>query len=445
MRITDSIIKIVNGYSFDLIHWSNDVILSIEWTTAGIDDVIKRIKEVIGKDLFDEKRMMRLGKIVLGATKLSGIHITSKKYLSGISDISFFTTGQMSSAIFFKVTRGETKYISKVVPLQLPHTYQSIKSDTKYIWNNVESLNYATFLKESWMCCFSQQHLSKYTPCFACIGNCYIIKGLPVSSVDSFKKMVIEYDISNTFPIKRKWVNEILSPISETSKELYQSVYGCIESIEIEKTLYSLILAEKIDLAIIFECFYTKMIAAFVGRIILIDDHLDNIGYIIVDYSRVYNIKCNGSNYRFVMPPGKMSQFIDLERYLFNYSDQDTYSNKALRTIPINPNNKAQVNLRKNHSLIRIWDFVPKDVLSSNFLSPFVNENNFEDPEEYGIMIQILDNLFTNNVKYFPQIMDTLMPEKYRKDPVGKSVTYHIDLDDNGLRVIALDQVLRNN
>ncbi len=140
--------------------------------------------------------------------------------------------------------------------------------------------------------------------------------------------------------------------------------YGCFEMQQIDGTFDGIFDNKfKLNLSMIFEYLYTKVVAAYVGKIIFTDDHFGNIAYINVDYVRAYHLICNGCKYDFYMPSKKMVQFIDLERYIFNYTSYDIYTNTALKSIKLNDDGSLNdINdqikntyLKNNFILIKVW------------------------------------------------------------------------------------------
>jgi hypothetical protein len=196
--------------------------------------------------------------------------------------------------------------------------------------------------------------------------------------------------------------------------------------------------AKKLNLSFFFEYMYSKMITAYVGKIIFTDDHFDNIAYITVDYCRHYKIKCNGCNYNFYMPPGKMVQFIDLERYIFNYSKYDIYTNSALQNIPksdfMNVNNDNLQKIKENY--LRNEFIFDKGIFA--FMDPrILIPGSFADDDEYNIMINIFMDNFVYDIKTFCQIMSTHLPKKYMTlSKFDKIQNYYVDLDDDSIRII---------
>ena len=359
------------------------------------------------------------------------INITSDKYLSDISSISILTTGESSQSILFKICKDDIKTILKLMPLQLPHKYATIMKQSKLtllqIEQYIEPLTYASFFREAWLCCFVQENLRRYTPCFVNTYNCYLMKGLPASSIDYLRDLIECYNDNHVdLLFMKEWIIALNNPKADTqiADKIYRSIFGAIDMEEIDGTMDDLVIKGKsLDLSLIFEYLYTKIIVAFVGRIIFVDDHFGNIGYVTVDYAREYNIKCDGISYKFSMTGDKMLKIIDLEGYIFNRSQSDVFTVVAL----LDPSGNY-------------WD---KSIYQ--FLSDKVSEASFADPKEYEIMLKIFNDRDFGNIKSFPKIMNEYMPDRYRKDPISESVRYDIDLDDNSLRVITLDQVLRNN
>ena len=206
--------------------------------------------------------------------------------------------------------------------------------------NIFEAPGYALYFKEAWMYCFSKNNIAKYTPTFTCVANCYIIDGMPIHNLQQLD------DIYETFAKVRlakgkrlpykKWFDTLIDPKSTVAikRELMDVDVGCFEMAEIEGTLDDMVKdKEPFDLGIIFEYLYSKVVCAFIGSVIFTDDHFGNVAYKTVKYTRHYRIKCNGCYYDFYIKPGRLVQFIDLERYVFNFSPYDIYTNTALKSV----------------------------------------------------------------------------------------------------------------
>jgi hypothetical protein len=340
--------------------------------------------------------------------------------------------------------------IVKLIPINLPHQYKYLPLKNNDIKNfidiYIESPGYALFYKEAWMYCFCKSYLLQYTPTFTCVSNCYIINGFPITNLTDLKIIYNNYAESRTKQNKnipyKKWFNILIDKKSDqlTIDQVLKSNFGCFEMKEIDGTIDDIIkIPGSLNLSIIFEYLYTKVIAAFIGRVIFTDDHFGNIAYISVDYTRSYTIKCNGCKYNFYMPPGKMIQFIDLERYVFNYSRYDIYTNDALKNI-------NDSNFIKNIHM----DIVRKSYNQNNYIfdksmtsfQNIITKENFETSDEYIVMLKIITSNFVHDIKTFCQIMDTYLPKKYLVKPDNDNIyEYYIDLDNDLLRVINYDDV----
>lgn len=476
-KITKEIIRMVNDHYFDLQMYANFVfyIETEDEPLSLSNNIINRLKSVeneFGEDfpdikMFDTNNMNDLEELVKQIFKKFKDNIIGyKDYIKTLDAIQFFGGGAVSSSVLLKANKivQENKdnkeiipIIIKLIPLNMPHHYNfvpmnqdsTLENRLEIIWKYIEAPAYSLFFKEAWMYCFSKNELSKYTPTFNCILGCYIIKGFPIKSLEQLitiynvyrqKKFEDNKHISN-----KKWLDIVVGPVenSRVKEELMAADFGCFEMAEIEGIMGDL--AEQpagLDLGMIFEYLYTEVVAAFIGRIIFTDDHLENIAYIFVDHYRHYKIKCNGCNYDFYIPPGRMVQFIDLERYVFNFSSYDIYTNTALKNIP-----SDDYQLKSNHI-----DTIKKTYLENDFIftkgikyltnREKVGKKNFRDPDEYTIMMEILTTPFVHDIRTFCQIMDTSLPQKYKEKPVEKKIIdYVLDLDDDKLRIIKLNDI----
>ena len=487
-KIDDLVIQMVNDHYFDLQMYANFVV-DIDNNAAELSDEnnfytkIVAVKNEYDPDypnakLFTTENMDHLQLLV---TKMLGLlkdnWITAEEYLSDLQNIHFFGSGAASATILLKADRilptGIMPLIIKIMPFELPYHYTYLKNISpkelnNFVWKYIESPSYALFIKEAWMYCFSKTQLAKYTPTFTCISNCYFIKGLPVNSLEKLNEIYKSYakkrissgkrrgtDRSSLSTIShsgesgkqlpyKKWFNILTNPNapSQLKEAIFKSNYGCFEMRQIEKTLDDIIDEPGMfDLSIIFEYLYTKVVSAFIGRIIFTDDHFGNVAYNTVNYYRSYNIKCNGCNYLFYMPPGKMVQFIDLERYVFNFSQYDIYTNTALKSIPDRDYLDKNAHLNRIKNVYNDNNYIFDKTLSALLKGSF-GEKNFADASEYKIMLQILTSPFVHDIKTFCQIMESNLPQKYLIAPSkgeGKIVQYFLDLDDDALRVIDIN------
>lgn len=466
-KVNDLVIQMVNDYYFDLQMLANfvfDIDNDIE-PLSDNNNFYSRIKQVQQKykneypdmPLFTQQNMEKLYNNVRQILqKIDANNISTKKYLSNINKIEFFGSGALSSTILLKMYRRMPSNPDKIIPLivklipfEYPQHYKYIQlkniEKNKFITEYIESPGYALFIKEAWMYCFSKNELVKYTPTFTCIENCYIIDGLPVNNIkylseiyNVFKNKKISQ--GKNLPYK-KWFDTLLNPKSslQLRKDIFNSKYGCFEMRQIEGTLDDLTnIPQSYNLSLVFEYLYTKVVTAFIAKIIFTDDHLGNVAYITVDHARAYTIKCNGCNYLFVMPPGRMIQFIDLERYVFNYSRYDIYTNTALRNIPdYDFNSMSNLNrvstIRSSYTKNNYAFDKGIDTLLTNTSV----KNSFVNTTEYGIMTEILGSPFVHDIKTFCQIMEYNLPKKYLcRIPNVQTYEYMLDLDDDSLRVI---------
>jgi len=331
-EINNLIIEMVSKYYFDLQMYANFV-FDIDNDKTNLSDKNNFYSKIVSVKkeyqpqyprtiLFSPEKMESLEKIVKQIlVTINNNRINAEEYLDDIDKIEFFGSGVASSAILLKIYRQVsenkvTPLIIKLIPFQLPHQYQYLpfKNGTlhKFINRYIESPGYALYIKEAWMYCFSKNELLKYTPTFTCIANCYIINGFPIWKLDDLAKIYKGYAqkrlLSNKALPYKKWFNILIDPNTDVNlkQNMMSADYGCFEMRQIEGTLDDLENGPpSFDLSIIFEYLYTKIVAAFIGRIIFTDDHFGNVAYRTVDYTRLYKIKCNGCNYFFYMPPGK--------------------------------------------------------------------------------------------------------------------------------------------
>ena len=134
-----------------------------------------------------------------------------------------------------------------------------------------------------------------------------------------------------------------------------------------------------------------------------------------------------------------MIQIIDLERYVFNFSKYDIYTNSALSAVPKLEfeSDKHQESVRKSYfSNNYIFDKSLHVFKQSNFpSSAFVDESEFE------IMKKIIDSRFVYDIKTFSQIFETYLPKKYLIDSGYKTRHFYLDLDNDSLRKINVADV----
>ena len=336
----------------------------------------------------------------------------------------------------------------------------------KYIATYIESPMYAIFFKEAWMYCFSRRHLIQYTPTFTCISNCYIVNGFPFPN-DNIPKLRDDYRTKNfSNENVKKWFMIATKPsrMDQYTKQLLDAKYGCFEMKEINGTINDMLIniynqrkkvegQDKLNLSMVFEYLYTKVVAAFIGRIIFTDDHMSNVAYVNVTYYRHYRIKCKGFIYNFYMPPGKMIQFIDLERYVFNFGPYDVFSNVSLGHLTGEELNEATKKYHYNNQQLINFNRViatystnvaimDKGMLA--FLDPkIIHPILFVNHEEYNIAKNIMSAPFVHDIKTFCQVMETNLLPKYLTAPPPNIETrvFNLDLDNDKLRVITQDTI----
>lgn len=449
-KIDTQILELIASHYYDLQMYSIHIAnidnsankISNKYNFSTLIDKTKNSYKKSEIPLFEHDNMIKLRNLVSKMFgNLQDIFIKSKKYAQDLTDIEFFGSGDLSLSILLRARRKidentvTSPFIIKLTPLNMSHHYSSIHYDDEFIQTYIISPSYAIFIKEAWMYCFSKTKLSQYTPTFACISNCYILNGFPLD-LQSLSKIFVSYAEQRTRENKyipyKKWFNILMDATSNkrTKQTIMEEAYGCFEIKQVNGTLEDLInVPQSLNLSIIFEYLYTKIVAAFVGRVIFTDDHIGNIGYINVDYARQYTIKCNGCNYNFYMPPGKMVQFIDLERYVFNFSKYEIYTNDALKEDAKNHNNNfTKKSYYKN-------SYIGDKTISLFIGKREMNKSLFETSEEYDIMLRILTSKFIHDIKTFCQIMYYNLPKTYLTKPENVDIdTYQIDLDDQNNR-----------
>lgn len=464
MKINDLIIEMVNKHYFDLQMYANFV-LEIDNDPNELskdNNFLTKINKVKNKytknypdmPLFTDSNMSELENLVIKMMdSIKNINISPSSYLSNVYQMVFFGSGHASPAILLKISKKIDNdkimpLIVKFVPLQFPHHNEHLPSND-YIKKYIEYPSTAIYLKEAWMYCFSKNVLSQYTPTFTCISNCYIINGFPIKNLEELKRIYQPFagkliSAGKNLPYK-KWFDILLTKKSDIKDRILASSYGCFEMQEIEGTLDDIIDKNgTFTLSLLFEYLYTKVISAHVGRIIFTDDHFGNVAYITVDYTRKYSIKCNGIMHYFYMPPGKMVQFIDLERYVFNYSQYNIYTNTALKSIKEDEYKNTTPQFNRVRSAYKKNNYIFDKSLSSLLDNSF-NKKSFKDEKEYLIMLNILNSHFVHDVKTFCQIMETNLPEKYlNPQSTTKVHEYYIDLDDVTNQTITLDMIKKN-
>lgn len=470
-KIDNEIISIVNHHYFDLQMYAN-FIFDIENENIPLSAEhnfylhLEKMHNYYQKKypqlkLFDPENMTDLLNLVLIILeKLKDDKITKFKYLNDLQNMKIFGYGATSATILCKAERrtanGITPLIIKIVPLLFPHQYQHLplQYDTnEFINTYMDSPSYAIYFKEAWMYCFSKDFVAKYTPTFTCISNCYIIEGLPIKNFNELNDMyqnfaLIQKSKNKKVPYKLWFDYLIHGTDPELKNDIFNSNYGCFEMSEIEGTFDNMqTKGEKFNLGMIFEYLYSKVVCAFIGRIIFTDDHFGNIAYKTVNYIRHYKIKCNGCDYHFYIPPGRMIQFIDLERYVFNFSPYDIYTNSALKYIPnIDYLDRTKTFVEGKKSYLAN-DYISDKTLSALGDPEEINAKNFETDQEYIIMLNIIKNKFIYDIKSFCQVMDDYLPSHYKTNNEHHGISvidYYLDLDDDNLRVIKRNEVYEN-
>jgi hypothetical protein len=216
----------------------------------------------------------------------------------------------------------------------------------------------------------------------------------------------------------KKWMNLL---ITNDDQKIFNYEYGCFEMIKVDGILKSLLLKKNsFSLCMLFEILISKVVASHVGNIIFTDDHLSNIGYITVNYGRQYNIISNGKKYSFFAHDEKLIQFIDLERYVFNFSDQRIYLNKLLKLYSNNSDNVVE-------KLYNINNYIfDKSINNISKLSI----NTFKDTNEFNITHDILSSSFFGTIDNFCELMDKYLPDNNKNPIEGKIYnTYNINID----------------
>lgn len=493
---TELIIELINNHYYDLQMYANFVInVDNEVCTPSNNITTKLIRvssmfsnnKILFTDTNMEKLHILMQKIIIKTNRLT----YSLKYNP---PIYYFNSGSASSSILFECHNT----IIKIFPCQLFHHYKYVA--TNNISKNIESPLYALFYKEAWMYFFCKKILSPYTLAFNCIKHCGTVSGFPISITDIIinqyrrskhnkknwfnllienkndlmygaiyacfemnklegimtdliketKDILIKLDKLNDIPDKWTITYQTYLKLLNTQEKLnkigpshgLQIVTNIInkqKSISQKTQLKKELLDNQIDLSFIFEYMYAKMITAYIGKIIFTDDHFDNIAYIRVKYARHYKIKCNGCDYNFYMPPGKMVQFIDYERYIFNYSHYDIYTNNALKRLPKSEFQFASDQLKELNKTYLINDYIYDKGIYA-FIDPRIfDPKMFATINEYNIMVNILIDNFVYDIKTFCQVMSIHLPKSYMTPLIGEMKHFYIDLDDDDIRVINND------
>jgi len=454
--VTKLIIRIVNNHYYDLQMFANYVI-DIDnkpdkiSKKNNIDTQVDKIsKSYSSSEILFSKRNTELLTILIFKIVLR----TGRMHIAPIyNNPDFFSFGSVSTSVLFK----QDNMIIKVYPCKLMHHYKYLNFNLD-IHKKYETPMYALFYKEAWMYFFCKSIISIYTPAFDCIINCGTTAGFPIIIT---KKIIDDYyDEVKKTNIRKKWFEHL---INNNDTHMNNAIFACFEMKQIEDTLSELnknfLLTKKdikkvkkntlfdnemkklqkdlekykIDLSFFFEFMYTKLILAYIGKIILTDDHFDNLGYITVNFYRHYCIISKNKKYDFYMPPGKMIQFIDYERYIFNCSTYDYYTNDMLKKM-IDDDDGFWSAYKSN---IYIYDKGIHSFADPRILNPKIYINN----TEYEIMINILVDESIYDIHKFCKIMYKNLPNKYKNKPDKKTLTKHykINLDDNNIRSIDND------
>lgn len=494
INITEIIIRLINNHYYDLQMFANYVIGvdndSKELTkNNNINTRIMQVSKLYSteKMLFNVYNMESIMNYVYDMDNSTEQMKINPKY----TGFDFFNCGSVSTSVIFR----KDNIILKIFPCQLLHHYSffSGKIGEKTICRDFESPILAIFYKEAWMYFFCKNVMSSYTSAYDCVLNCGTTRGFPININKTTipintKKKWFNYLISDVknpihnaifacFEMKKiegtmtdlirnatnilaqlKTINNIPNE-STVTNELYEKLKNIRHDLSKKESLISLriinniitkhelvnkkqnllqnLSSYQIDLSYFFEYMYAKMITAFIGKVIFTDDHFDNIAYITVNYWRSYKIKCNGCDYDFYMPPGKMVQFIDYERYIFNYSQYDIYTNAALKQIPVDEFRYASTHLKEIKD-----NYVANEYIYDKGIYAFIDPREldpqvFVSKEEYDIMVNILMDNFIYDIKTFCQVMSSHLPKKYQTRPQNQKIkSFYIDLDDNNIRAI---------
>jgi hypothetical protein len=405
-------------------------------------------------------RMASLIKIMLG--KLSDDIIDRDQYLSRIVSMNIFGSGAASPTILMDVVKQEgpnevAPLIVKFIPLQFVHHYSYLPLDFQTednIFKFIEAPSYALYFKEAWMYCFTKNHINKYTPTFTCVGECNIIHGFPVKSLDDLQSMYSVYQNDRmsqgkTVPYK-KWFDLLVNPVTPHIERdaIMNMYYGSFEMRKIDGTLEQLIPDKQFDLSLLFEYLYAKVVCAFVGRVVFTDDHFGNVAYRKVRHVRHYRITSRNIIYNFYMSNPNMIQFIDLERYVFNYSPFDIYTNSAMKAVTDINFNPSKINstFEEIENTYKSNNYIFDKGISSLRDPKQTTAANFIDPNEYNPMMDILNCSTFGYIEKFCASMETHLPAIYKSPPknVPFIQRYEINLDDNTKRVISGDTVFRD-
>jgi hypothetical protein len=435
--------------------------------------------------------------------KIKEIRMSSNDYLQGITELNFFSSGDVSPTVIYQAIRSEeekeVEMIVKIAPLEMPHHLVHFPVDQRNMYNNfVISPQFSIFIKEAWMYCFVKNYLSsppegetrKYLDTFTCIRGAFIVKGFPDVSLndvaarfEGFKQKKIEKanreNKAPKIPYK-KWFDQMVNEKDSNAKTYdYFNLpeYGVFEMERIDGTLNDLIYERKqMTLGILFEYLYSKMVCAFLGRIIFTDDHSDNVAFKQDKNNqattRHYQIKSKGCLFNFYVTSQYQLKFIDLERYIFNPTPYDIYSNVMVKNYNENDKIKNVIEMLSQTSddinadtITGHYEMID-ELKSNNYLfdkgtelllmglknnpnkpkSSHINPEHFSAyPEEHPIAIELLSDPFVFDIHQFAQTMQNYLPSRYLQPPFqGQKIeSYYINLDDNSQKIFRFDDILK--
>jgi hypothetical protein len=461
-KLTIYIVDIINHHYFDLQMYANfvyDIETNEENKNKKLSNkynFIEQIKSVSHDKNIDFHTLSsgRLTKIIREIIPyLQPITLTKEAYLSNVvmNETKIFGTGEASATVLFKMTKKlenglQVPLITKLSPINYPH--HNVQIDEKFFINDfIESPNLALYLKEAWMYCFTKNHLRKYVHTFACIGDCYLIKGFPVKDKNNLLELINEYQQRGKQIKFKRWFNTMLENNQVSNIILNDTVYGCFEMQIIDGTMTQLIFNRKMSVEFLFEYLYTKLVCGVIGNIIFTDDHSDNIAFIKINWCRNYEIISKGKTYNFYINDEHMVQFIDLERYVFNYTPKKLYTNTGLKKVPIETINNIltpQIKLNRVNEVSNFLDF-KKSYDNNNYifdkglwslntlyleLKKSVNLNNNE-VEIWNNILNIVNNSLIHEVDNFAEFMSKSVPDSMLRPPSNKEIVkYSINLDN---------------
>jgi len=442
-HLTDDMIHLVKNFYYTLQIYSNNVFDMDNSTTAigpgnnfGSAILAQRLNKTTGILVRPDYMNLLLENVIKLVGGSSMVNTNGEKiasiivgngdsdvnyYRSLLSNVTFFGGGDLSPTIIIKATRNDMPLIIKISPLKFPvqDMYAVKESDEISIGRDIESPNIAIYYKEAFMYCFTKQHLQQYCPTFNCIAECLITEGF-LFEHDEFVNMYAPYaekrQKSGKKPFNKKWMNEYIA-----HPDIYKNQrFGIFELAQIEGTFMDIYETnqkninskDRIDLGMIFEYFYAKLVSSVVGRVIFTDDHFGNVAYITVNYWRHYTIVSGGVKYEWYIPPGKMIQFIDLERYVFDLGETDVYTNAVLKKEDLE-NTPINNQYMSNNQLI--------DKIIYNFKNILKNGKPeilfYQDEIDY--IKNIIDNPLLGYNVSFGSVFARLPQIKYRIKPLS--------------------------